>query len=230
LSGAFALKNFKGILVLGERNIFSELSQVISVAAQANTILKSMFNDSADKQALTEKMHVVRDLEKKSDEIAFRLSEDITAGAISPNLIDNLIESTHLADNIVDTIFYLSRELSRIAKANTSDALVHKEAEWAEVYTQMLSLGDQTLSKLQQMLSANNVPKILQLRKEIETLEEQGDDIKDAGFDKLYSVASGLHFLQFYHFSEMLHKTDDILDGCEDLSDVIVSIVTSILK
>jgi len=230
LSGAFALKTFKGILVLGERNIFGELSQVISVAAQANTILKSMFNNSEDKQVLTKQMHDIRDLEKKSDEIAFRLSEDITAGAISPNLIDNLIESTHLADNIVDTIFYLSRELSRIAKANTSDVLVHKEAEWAEVYTQMLSLSDQTLSKLQQMLSANNVPQILQLRKEIETLEEQGDDIKDAGFDKLYSVASGLHFLQFYHFSEMLHKTDDILDGCEDLSDVIVSIVTSILK
>ena len=230
MSGAFALKTFKGILVLGERNIFGELSQVISVAAQANTILKSMFNNSEDKQVLTKQMHDIRDLEKKSDEIAFRLSEDITAGAISPNLIDNLIESTHLADNIVDTIFYLSRELSRIAKANTSDVLVHKEAEWAEVYTQMLSLSDQTLSKLQQMLSANNVPQILQLRKEIETLEEQGDDIKDAGFDKLYSVASGLHFLQFYHFSEMLHKTDDILDGCEDLSDVIVSIVTSILK
>ena len=224
------MKTFKGILVLGERNIFGELSQVISVAAQANTILKSMFNNSGDKQVLTKQMHDIRDLEKKSDEIAFRLSEDITAGAISPNLIDNLIESTHLADNIVDTIFYLSRELSRIAKANTSDVLVHKEAEWAEVYTQMLSLSDQTLSKLQQMLSANNVPQILQLRKEIETLEEQGDDIKDAGFDKLYSVASGLHFLQFYHFSEMLHKTDDILDGCEDLSDVIVSIVTSILK
>ena len=224
------MKTFKGILVLGERNIFGELSQVVSVAAQANTILKSMFNNSGDKQVLTKQMHDIRDLEKKSDEIAFRLSEDITAGAISPNLIDNLIESTHLADNIVDTIFYLSRELSRIAKANTSDVLVHKEAEWAEVYTQMLSLSDQTLSKLQQMLSANNVPQILQLRKEIETLEEQGDDIKDAGFDKLYSVASGLHFLQFYHFSEMLHKTDDILDGCEDLSDVIVSIVTSILK
>lgn len=216
--------------MLGERNIFAKLSQIISIAVEANNILKVMFNDCCNSKALIENMHSIRDLEKKSDEIAFRLSEDITAGAISPNLIDNLIESTHLADNIVDTIFYLSRELSRIAKANTSDVLVHKEAEWAEVYTQMLSLGDQTLSKLQQMLSANNVPQILQLRKEIETLEEQGDDIKDAGFDKLYSVASGLHFLQFYHFSEMLHKTDDILDGCEDLSDVIVSIVTSILK
>ncbi len=181
------MKNFKGILVLGERNIFGELSQILFIAAQANTILKDMFNNSGNKQTLIEKMHAVRDLEKKSDEVAFKLSEDITAGAISPNLIDNLIESAHVADNIVDTIFYLSRELSRMAKANNSDASMNTEAEWAHVYLQMLLLGDQTLSKLQQMLSTSNVPQILQLRKEIQTLEEQGDDIKDAGFDKLYS-------------------------------------------
>jgi uncharacterized protein len=224
------LKNFKGILVLGERNIFGELSQIISIATQANTILKIMFNDCGNNQALTENMHAVRALEKKSDEIAFRLSEDITAGAVSPNLIDELIESTNLADNIVDIIFYLSRELSRMTKANSTNFAVHQEVEWTEVYTQMLALVNKALPKLQLMLSTGNVPQILQLRKEIETLEEQGDDIKDAGFDKLYSMASGLHFLQFYHYSEMLHKSDDILDTCEDLSDVIVSIVTSILK
>lgn len=224
------MKNFKGILVLGERNIFGELSQIISIAAQANTIMKVMFNNSGNNQALTENMHAVRALEKKSDEVAFRLSENITAGAVSPNIIDNLIESAHLADNIVDTLFYLSRELSRMAKANTTDFAVHQEAEWAEVYKQMLALVDQTLAKLQQMLSTGKVPQILQLRKEIEALEEQGDDIKDAGFDKLYSMASRLHFLQFFHYSEMLHKSDDVLDNCEDLSDVIVSIVTSILK
>jgi uncharacterized protein Yka (UPF0111/DUF47 family) len=224
------VKNFKGILVLGEKNIFGELYQIISVAAQANTILKVMFKDCCNNQVLMENMHAVRTLEKQSDEIAFKLSEDITSGAISPNLIDNLIESVHLADNIVDIIFYLSRELSRMAKVNTVDSVVHQEAEWAELYTQMLVLGDQTIAKLQQMLTTGKVPEILQLRKEIEALEEQGDDIKDAGFDNLYAVSSGLNFLQFYHYSEMLHKSDDILDTCEDLSDVIVSIVTSILK
>ena len=137
--------------------------------------------------ALTENMHAVRALERKSDEIAFKLSEDITAGAVSPNLIDNLIESAHLADNIVDIIFYLSRELSRMAKTNTTDFAANQETEWAEGYTQMLTLADRTLAKLHQMLSTGNVPEIMQLRKEIEALEEQGDDIKDAGFDKLYS-------------------------------------------
>jgi uncharacterized protein Yka (UPF0111/DUF47 family) len=103
------LKNFKGILVLGERNIFSELSQIISIATQANTILKAMFSDCWNSQLLTENMHAVRALERKSDEIAFKLREDITAGAVSPNLIDNLIESVLLADNIVDIILFKPR-------------------------------------------------------------------------------------------------------------------------
>lgn len=216
--------------MLGERNVFGELSQIVSIASQANAILKVMFKDCCNKQALTENMHAVRALEKKSDAIAFKLNEDITSGAISPNLIDDLIESTHLADNIVDIIFYLSRELSRMAKANITDLELHQEVEWAEVYTRLLNLVDQSLPKLQLMLSTGSVPQILQLRTEIEAIEETGDDIKDAGFDKLYSMASDLHFLQFYHYSEMLHKSDDILDTCEDLSDVLVSIVTSILK
>jgi len=224
------LKNFKGILVLGERNVFGELNQIISIGSQANAILKVMFKDCCNKQALTANMHDVRALEKQSDEIAFKLNEDITSGAISPNLIDDLIESTHLADNIVDTIFYLSRELSRMSKANITDLQVHEEVEWAGVYLRLLDLVDQSLPKLKLMLSTGNISQILELRKEIETIEETGDDIKDAGFDKLYSMASDLHFLQFYHYSEMLHKSDDILDTCEDLSDVLVSIVTSILK
>ena len=70
----------------------------------------------------------------------------------------------------------------------------------------------------------------MQLRKEIETLEEQGDDVKDMGFDRLYRITPTLQYLQFSHYSELLHKCDDVLDTCEDFSDLIVSIVTSITK
>jgi hypothetical protein len=224
------MKNFKGILVLGERNIFSQLCQIISIGAQANTILKVMYQNISNQQMLTESMHAVRTLEKKSDEIAFKLNEEITSGAVSPNIINELIECIHLADNIVDLFFYLSRELSRMAKVDAKNFEASQETDWTKVYADILGLADQSLFKLQQMLSTGSVSDILQLRKEIESLEEQGDDIKDAGFDKLYQAASRLHFLQFYHYSEMLHKCDDILDNAEDLSDVIVSTVTSILK
>jgi uncharacterized protein Yka (UPF0111/DUF47 family) len=224
------MKSFKGILVLGERNIFSGLSQILTNANQANATLKTMFQNTKNDQALTENMHTIRNIEKKCDEIALGLSEDITSGAISPNIIDDLIECVHNADDVMDLHFYLSRELTRMAKADTKEFSVHPEAEWVSVYLQLLGLAEQMLSKLQQMLSSSSIPTILQLHKEIEALEEQGDDIKDAGFDKLYAMAPKLHYLQFYHYSELMHKSDDILDECEDLADGLVSVVTSIIK
>ena len=224
------MNSLKGILVVGEKNIFGELAEIVSISSEANSLIKIMFKLGYNEAALAENMHAIRALEKKSDEVALKLSENITSGAVSPNLINNLIECAHVADNIVDIYYYLSRELCRMSKANPVDFAVHQEAEWVALYENMFALADKSLVKLKQALSTGRVPEILLLRKDIEALEEQGDDIKDAGFDKLYAVAPRLHFLQFYHYSELLHKCDDILDSCEDLSDLIVSVVTSILK
>lgn len=109
------MKEFKGILLIGEKSIFNELYRIITIAAQANEILKVMYQNASNVQLLHDKMRDVRTLEKKSDEIAFNLNEDITSGAVSPNIIDGLIESVRSADNIVDIIFYLSRELARMS-------------------------------------------------------------------------------------------------------------------
>jgi uncharacterized protein Yka (UPF0111/DUF47 family) len=188
-----------------------------------------MLKEDYKEKELTEAMHAMQSLEKKSDEIAFKISEDITSGAISPNIIDDLLKSVQVADDIVDLYYYLSRELDRMAKAYSAGFELH-HADWDSVYENILALAEKSLLKLKQALSSSNVTEILGFRKEIEALEEQGDDIKDAGFDRLYSMTPRLHYVQFYHYSELLHKCDDILDSCEDFSDLIVSVVTSILK
>jgi uncharacterized protein Yka (UPF0111/DUF47 family) len=225
----FELKSLKGILVVGEKNIFIELTQIIAIAIEANTLVLNMFKEDYKEKELTEAMHAMQSLEKKSDEIAFRISEEITSGAISPNIIDSLLEGVQFADDIVDLYYYLSRELHRMAKAYSSGFEL-QHADWDSVYENILALAEKALLKLKQALSSSNVTEILELRKEIEALEEQGDDVKDAGFDRLYSITPRLYYLQFYHYSELLHKCDDILDSCEDFSDLIVSVVTSILK
>ncbi len=224
------LKSLKGILVLGEKRIFGELAQIIAIAAQANIVVRTMFKAGYDEQVLEENMQVVRELEKKADEVSFKLGEDITAGAVSPNIIDNLTQCVHLADDIVDMYYYVSRELCRMSKANRTGFAVHTETEWAELYEKLAVLANGAFDKVQQTLTASSVPQMLELRKEIETLERQGDDLKDIGFDRLYSQAHQMQFLQFRHYSELLQKSDDILDNCEDLSDLLVSVVTAILK
>lgn len=223
------MKSLKSIWVVGEKTVFSELTLIVDIATETNKLVVSMFKMDYGEKQLTETMHAVQLLEKKSDEIAFKISEDITGGAISPNIIDNLLACVQTADDIVDLHYYLSRELNRMSKAYATGFEI-QHADWDSVYETMLGFAEKSLSKIKQALCSSSVEEILRLRKEIETLEEQGDDIKDQGFDRLYSIAPKLHYLQFSHYQELLHKTDDILDSCEDFSDLIVSIVTSILK
>ena len=223
------LKSLKGILVVGERNIFIELTQIVGIATESNALVSKMFKMDYKENELTQILHEVQLLEKKSDEIAFKISEDITGGAISPNILDNLLECVQMADDIVDTYYYVGREINRMARAYSA-GFQKNETNWDTVYENMLALAEKSLSKLKQALSSSNISEILEMRKEIEALEEQGDDVKDAGFDRLYRITSKLHYLEFYHYSELLHKCDDVLDSCEDFSDLIVSVVSSILK
>ena len=223
------MKSLKGVFVVGEKNIFSDLSQIVAIGTEANTLVSSMFKIDVKEKEVTDAMHTVQLLEKKSDEIAFKISEDITSGAISPNIIDDLLKSVQVADNIIDLYYYLSREIDRMAKAYSA-GFEMKHTGWDSVYVNILALAEKSLLKLQQALFSSSVTEILALRKDIETLEEQGDEIKDEGFDRLYKMTPNLHYLQFFHYSELLHKCDDVLDSCEDFSDLIVSVVTSILK
>jgi uncharacterized protein len=223
------LKSLKRVLVIGEQNIFNELTQIVAIAKQANALMMEMLKDSSA-ETLDDNMQTIRQLEKKSDEVAFKVGEDITTGAVSPNIIDNLLAAVHLADDIVDLYYYLSRELYRMSKAKFPYSEATEETEWTALFKSMLDLADDALTKLKEAFLISDLGELLQLRKEIEVLEEQGDDIKDEGFDRLYCEAPSIHYLQFYRYTELLHKFDDILDSCEDLSDLIVSIITSIVK
>jgi uncharacterized protein Yka (UPF0111/DUF47 family) len=227
------LKSFKKIgrvLTIGEKEVFSDVSKIISIAAKANTILIEMVKENYGELALANEMEAVKALEKESDKIAFEISEDVTSGAISPNLIDNLLDCVSSADNIVDLYYYISREMNRMSKTHSLDLRAHLEVVGRAIYGNMFSLAEESLEKLQKMLSASSELETTRLRREIEDLEEHGDEVKDDGFDKLYSMSPKITYLQFYHYSELLHKCDDILDACEDLSQLVVSIVTSILK
>ncbi|MDR1992779.1 MAG: DUF47 family protein [Nitrososphaerota archaeon] len=224
------MKNFKRFLVIGEKNIFGMLSQIITIAAEANQTLTNMLDDHKNGITLERGLQTLKGLENKADQVAFRVNESITAGAVSPNILDNLLECVRVADDIVDTYFYQSRELTRMHKAKFPYSEETKDAQWIAIFKNMLELSKQSLTKVQQILITVDLRQNFELRKEIEVLEQKGDEIKDKSFDILYQEAPRMHYLQFYHYSELLHKFDDILDYCEDLSDLVLSIITSILK
>lgn len=223
------MKSIKGILVVGEKNIFGELSQIVDMAAEANALLGKMFKMTPTDSQLTESLHAVQRLQKKASEVDFRVNEDITGGAVSPNVIDSLLKCVASIGDVVHTCLHISRELNRMAIAYSAGLEMH-HADWDSVFDNMLETIAKSLAKLRQALLSSDMTEIFMLHKEIQALEEQGDDFKDQGFDRLYAITPQLNYLEFYHYEKMLHNCEDILSDCSNFASLIVSVVTSILK
>jgi len=223
------VERIEGILVVGEKKVFSELAQIIEIDLEANAVLTRTFKMGYNESQLIQGLRSVQDLQKRAVDAAFRCGEDITGGAVSPNVIDSLLRFTQQAADIVHTSLHISRELARMAKAYSAGLKMH-HADWDSVFENMLGSVEESLLKLKQALSTSDVSEIMQLRKEVQALEEQGDDIKDQGFDRLYGIAPELNYLEFYHYQRVLHFCEDTLNGCENCASLLVSVVTSILK
>jgi hypothetical protein len=168
-------------------------------------------------------------LEKRSDEVAFRVRRDVIDGAINPSALDNLLSCVDRADSIVDSYHYLARELDRTAHVEPDESR-KRIPSLDSALLKMFSLCTESFAKVQELLGESNPDEVRRVRREIEDIEEQGDEIKDDAFDELYRQAPRIHYLMFIHYTEVIYKADDILDACEDISDMIVTIMTSMSK
>jgi uncharacterized protein Yka (UPF0111/DUF47 family) len=135
------MKSFRHALVVGEETIFGELAQIIAIAEQANVSLMDMLSNCKNEKCIDAGMDAIKVLEKKSDEVAFKINEDITAGAVSPNILENLLKCVAIADDIVDTYYYQSRELSRMYKSKFPYTEEMEDAEWIAMFQSMLHLA-----------------------------------------------------------------------------------------
>lgn len=200
----------------GEENVLKEATEIIHIAIEANEELARIV------QQKRRDIHRIHELEKASDKKVFRLSNMVSSGAVSPNIIDDVLTLIDLEDNIVDSVYNLARELARyyLPNARLRSLLQTNLLEAIE-------LNSRALGALERMHSTDNIEKIRTFRLEIEGLEERGDEIKDSLLDYVYKHE--MDYKSFVHISEVAHKTDNILDNCEDSSDMFLSIMLSIM-
>lgn len=212
---------------MGEEKTFSEIVEIVEIAQKSNSLISRLFEGN---RILLETNEDIRTLEKQADRLSFRVKEDIVNGAVNPNILDDLLECVELADGMVDSYYFVSREIKRMECAKFGDDFDGKLPELDSTFSKMLDLIGQALSLLARILRATKNSEFSELRSDIQLLEEEGDNIKDSGFDNLYAAAPSIHYLQFSHASELLHKFDDILDSCEDIADLVVEITTSVSR
>lgn len=211
-------------LVAGEKGIFERLKALADMAREETPLAIRLFQERlADRSVL----EGIRTLEKQSDELTFKLSEDIMNGAINPAVLRDLLHVTDLMDGIFDDYYFIAREVNRTVVSGIELPMLDKMTETS---VSMVNLGDKQLEALGKLLDASSMDEVKSHRQEIEKLEESGDDLKDSSFDGMYENRKLFDYFSFQHYTEVLRKLDDIQDGVEDMSDLILAIANTISR
>jgi uncharacterized protein Yka (UPF0111/DUF47 family) len=200
----------------GEEGILKECAKTVKIAMDANVALEGFIKTGKG-------IGRIRELEKKSDNESFAVANIITSGAVAPNILDNLLILVNKQDNIVDSIYNLSREMRRyrIRDKKTNALLQNKVLD-------INSYAEAAISTLLEMYNQSDLEKHRALRGVIEDLEEAGDEAKEDLLDFAYT-AKIADFKTFYHILQTAYRADDILDSCEDSSNTLMSIFSSIV-
>jgi uncharacterized protein Yka (UPF0111/DUF47 family) len=211
-------------LVAGEKSVFERLKALADKAREETPLATKLFQERLAEGSVLESMKA---LEKQSDELTFQLSEDIMNGAINPAVLRDLLHVTDLMDRIFDDYYFVAREVNRTVASGIELPMLDK---MIETFVGMVNLADKQLETLGKLLEAKSMDEVRSFRKEIEKLEEDGDELKDSGFDDMYDNRKLFDYFSFQHYTQVLRKLDDIEDGVEDMSDLILAIANTISR
>jgi uncharacterized protein Yka (UPF0111/DUF47 family) len=211
-------------LVAGEKGIFERLTALAAMARKETPLATRLIQERLADSSVLEG---IKALEKQSDELTFKLSEDIMNGAINPAVLRDLLHLTDLMDSVFDDYYFIAREVNRTVASGIELPMVDK---MVGIAVKMVNLADKQLESLGRLLEANSMNEARAFRAEIEKLEEQGDDLKDSGFDSMYEKHRLFDYFSFQHYTQVLRKLDDIQDGVEDMSDLIIAIANTLSR
>ena len=211
-------------LVAGEKGVFERLKELADRARGETPLAIKLFQERLSDVSV---LDGIRALEKESDVLTFKLSEDIMNGAINPAVLRDLLHVTDLMDIVFDNYYFIAREVNSTVNSGIELPMLVK---MVETFVKMVGLADRQLETLGKLLEAGSMDEAKACRAQIEKLEEEGDNLKDSGFDGMYANRKLFDYFSFQHYTEVLRKLDDIQDGVEDMSDLILAIANTISR
>lgn len=230
------LRRVKEFFVPGEREAFVRIQALAGLGEEALQLLVKILSTPVngnghgshlkDIEGYTERVNV---LEKEGDKITQSLEEMLGRGSITASIDYDFGRLADNVDSILDRAHGLSRQLRRVTRKPLREA---KEFDTA-IRMELISLIEIGLTQLRTFkrllqIAGTDRTQAIELAREIEGMEEQGDDVKDAMLDEIYGSWEKLDFASFHNYLVTTTEADDILDLCEDASDLVIAIMKAL--
>lgn len=193
-----------------EPNYFQLLSQMTLRSREAAQMLLELLTDYTNVPAKVEAIH---DVEHRADELLHSFCEQVNAAFITPIDREDLISIANCIDSITDSVedcgidfhIYNVITLEKAAEPMCRLALdavcaLHEAVEAFETFKDADKLSEKII--------------------EVNRVEAQGDVLYKNALRALYTAPSPspLHVMKWEHIFGSL---EEILDGCEDVADLL---------
>ena len=230
------VKRLKGFFVPGEKSAFSRIQDLVSLGEESLQLLVKILSTPVSGEGNGSRLKTIHDcterinvLEKEGDKITQSLEEMLGRGSITASIDYDFGRLAENVDSILDRAHGLSRQLRRVAKHPLREAKDFDSSIRLELIS-LIEIGLTQLRLFKQLLSIAGTDRTsgIELAREIERLEEEGDDVKDAMLDEIYGSWEKLDFASFHNYLVTTTTADDILDLCEDASDLVIAIMKAL--
>ncbi|SRR6266571_2493670 len=224
------LRRVKGFFVPGEKDAFLRIQDLAGLAEEALQLLIKMLaspsNVLKDIESYTERINV---LEKEGDKITQSFEEMLGRGSLTASLDYDFGRLADNVDSILDRAHAFSRQLRRVTRRPLRET---KEFD-SDIRKEQISLFEIGLAQLRLFrklldTAGSDRDQAIELAHEIEHLEEEGDDVKDSMLDEIYGSWEKLDYASFHNYLETTIEADDVLDLCEDASDIVMAITKAL--
>lgn len=198
-----------------DRVFFQLFEDLSAVLVEAATVFKELA-DTKDAEKRGDLVKKIHDIEHKADNITHQIFTELSINFITPFDREDIHYLATSLDDIIDYIHGSSNRLVLYNVEKLSPAMV-KLAEITLKQAQEIQIA------ISNMRSMNNVVRIREAIVRINSLENQADDVFDASIANLFLTQTNA--VELIKEKELLANMETATDKCEDVANVIESII-----
>ncbi|MEZ0247939.1 MAG: DUF47 family protein [Thermoproteus sp.] len=209
----------------GWDDIVGQLKAHVAYSLQALGLVQDVISKTElSEDYLDEVVRKISAIEKEGDEIIRRLDDNISKGALVPSVIGNAELLLDRIDNILDNIYYISKEIRRgyIVWGNENIKRIINGK-----FREMLDLDKTIIEYIGLMLDkSRDLEYCGRYARMVGTLEEEVDEVKEYILDEVYKLK--LSAVEFNHIISLIYSADRIADNAQDAVQLLLSIISTL--
>jgi hypothetical protein len=202
--------------LLPKDKVFYSLFETVSANNEKIALKLVEFVNESDVSKRSSIVTTMKDLEHQNDELTHQIFMELGRNFITPFDREDIHSLALALDDICDYIYASAKKIT-IYKIDPSDQGILKLSE--VIHKSVLAVGE----AVSQLRNLKNTKKVVESIIKINSAENQADDIFDLSIERLFDMENDAK--QVIKLREVYQILEDVTDKCEDVGNVVESII-----